>query len=346
MNIEQTLSPTILTLITTYKCSAACNNCCFECNPRRKEKLPLSTAISHIDYAVSKYKSLMIVVLTGGECFLDTDYLLTLISYIHTRNLLCRVVTNCFWAKSLDIALNILSLCKNAGLNEINISTGDDHLEYISITNIKNAIYAAVKLDFTVVVNIESGPDRIFKVDELLKDPEIAKFVSIKASNSNKLTIINGVWMPFTKESLRRLPLIRRHTYHPCMDRCSNLFCSLTISPDNRLLACCGLPVLYIKHLDLGNLCKFSMQKLYNNQFNDFLKIWLFVDGPYKILLYVENKHGYELPECNVLSHTCFYCAVLFTNKLYLSTAQKYYKEIFSSTMLRYSFLIKQSYNT
>lgn len=53
MSIERTIPPTTLTLITTYKCSAACNNCCFECNPDRKEKLPLSLAISHIDYAVS-----------------------------------------------------------------------------------------------------------------------------------------------------------------------------------------------------------------------------------------------------------------------------------------------------
>ncbi len=149
--------------------------------------------------------------------------------------------------------------------------------------------------------------------------------------------------MPFTKESLPYLPPIDKETNHPSKDRCTNLFNALTISPDNRLLACCGLPVLYIKHLDLGNLNRFSMDTLYDNQFNDFLKIWLFVDGPYKILLFVEKKLGFELPECRVLSHICFYCAALFTNKMYLNTAQKFYKEVFPSIMLRYSFIVKQS---
>lgn len=343
MSIERTIPPTTLTLITTYKCSAACNNCCFECNPDRKEILPLSLAISHIDYAVSKHNSLQVVVLTGGECFLDIDYLLSLIEHIHSNKLLCRVVTNGFWVKSAEFALDILTRCKEAGLDEINFSTGDDHLEYVSIGKIKNAICAAVQLNLTVVVNIESGKDRIFKVEDLLKDSRIADFVSIKNSTPPKLTIINGVWMPFTKESLPYLPPIDKETNHPSKDRCTNLFNALTISPDNRLLACCGLPVLYIKHLDLGNLNRFSMDTLYDNQFNDFLKIWLFVDGPYKILLFVEKKLGFELPECRVLSHICFYCAALFTNKMYLNTAQKFYKEVFPSIMLRYSFIVKQS---
>lgn len=119
--------------------------------------------------------------------------------------------------------MRILTQCKEAGLDEINFSTGDDHLEYVSIEKIKNAIYAAVELNLTVVVNIESGKDRIFKVNELLNDSRIADFVAIKGSAPPKLSIINGVWMPFTKESLSYLPHINKETYHPSKERCSNL---------------------------------------------------------------------------------------------------------------------------
>lgn len=342
MQTYHTIPPKTLTLITTYKCSAACNNCCFECNPNRDEMLPLAVAISHIDSAVSTYKDLQVVVLTGGECFLNMTYLLSLIKHIHSHNLTCRVVTNGFWAKSKEIAVKLLSECKKSGLDEINFSTGDDHLQYVSIDKIKNAIYAAVELDLTVVLNIEYGKDRIFNVEDLLKDSEIAKYVSINNKTSPKLTIINGVWMPFTEESLPHLPALDKNIYHPSKERCTNLFNAITISPDNRLLGCCGLPVLYIKHLDLGNLNVHRMEVLYDNQFKDFMKIWLFVEGPYKILLFIERKLNKEIPECKLLSHICFYCAVLFTNPLYLRTAQKYYKEIFASIMLRYSFLIKQ----
>lgn len=138
MQTYHTIPPKTLTLITTYKCSAACNNCCFECNPNRDEMLPLAVAISHIDSAVSTYKDLQVVVLTGGECFLNMTYLLSLIKHIHSHNLTCRVVTNGFWAKSKEIAVKLLSECKKSGLDEINFSTGDDHLQYVSIDKIKN----------------------------------------------------------------------------------------------------------------------------------------------------------------------------------------------------------------
>lgn len=340
--IQNSLNPTSLSLITTYKCPAECSNCCFECGPKRVEKLPLQTALSHIDNALSNFKDIGVVVLTGGECFLDIDYLLTLIRHIHSYNLICRVVTNGFWAKSKEIAQNILSQCKNAGLSEINFSTGDDHLEYIPIEYVKNGVEASVKLNLTVVLNIESGKDRSFNIDEFVKDERISQFLCTEGAKLPKLTIINGVWMPFTKESLKYLQPMDIDVFHPCKDRCKNLFTSITISPTNRMLACCGLPVLYLRHLDLGNLKKYSIKALYNKQFDDFIKIWLFVDGPYKILSFIGKKLNRIIPECKVVSHTCFYCAVLFTNTIYLKTAQKFYNEIFSSIMLRYSFLINQ----
>lgn len=39
MKIKQ---PKLLTLITTYKCTASCNNCCFNCNPNYGKMMTLS----------------------------------------------------------------------------------------------------------------------------------------------------------------------------------------------------------------------------------------------------------------------------------------------------------------
>lgn len=140
MQTYHTIPPKTLTLITTYKCSAACNNCCFECNPNRDEMLPLAVAISHIDSAVSTYKDLQVVVLTGGECFLNMTYLLSLIKHIHSHNLTCRVVTNGFWAKSKEIAVKLLSECKKSGLDEIS----DEQIESAAVAVVVCILYAAV----------------------------------------------------------------------------------------------------------------------------------------------------------------------------------------------------------
>ncbi|MCM1491181.1 MAG: hypothetical protein NC095_10215 [Muribaculum sp.] len=342
MLIQDSIHPSNVSIITTFKCTSACSNCCFECGPKRKDKLPLDKAIANIDNTICHFTKIRVAVLTGGECFIDLDYLLALIRHVHTYNLVCRVVTNGFWASSKENALNILTQCKKAGLNEINFSTGDDHLEFVPLENIINGIEVSVNLGLTVVVNIESGKDRRFNISEFIKDQRISKYLNPRNSETPRLSVINGMWMPFTRESINFLPTLNPELYHPCMDRCKNLFGSITISPNNRLLACCGLPVLYIKYLDLGNIEAHSIPTLYNKQFDDFIKIWLFVDGPYKILTFIEKKINSIVPERRVMSHICFYCAALFTNPIYIQTVKQHYKEIFHSVMLRYALLIKQ----
>lgn len=61
---------------------------------------------------------------------------------------------------------------------------------------IKNAICAAVKLNLTVVVNIESGKDRIFKVEELLKDSRIAVYAAAAAT---KTKVSGGTQLQISK---------------------------------------------------------------------------------------------------------------------------------------------------
>lgn len=33
---------TTLTFLTTYTCTSACRNCCFQCHPKRKERLTVN----------------------------------------------------------------------------------------------------------------------------------------------------------------------------------------------------------------------------------------------------------------------------------------------------------------
>ena len=162
-----------LSLVTTYKCTASCANCCFECNPNRSEKMPLNIAKKYIDEVISVFNEIEVVVLTGGECFIDLPYLISLINYIADKELICRVVTNAFWAKTKDAAISVLKRCKNAGLAELNISTGDEHQIFIPFENIKNVIHAATALDILTVVNVESGSRRNFGVNNILQDEDV-----------------------------------------------------------------------------------------------------------------------------------------------------------------------------
>lgn len=333
----------MLTLITTFKCSSACVNCCFECNQNREEKISYDDAERYIIESLAAFNSIKVVVLTGGESFLDLPFLIKLIKLINNYGLICRVVTNGFWAKSYENAVRILKLCKEAGLNEINYSTGDEHLEFVPLESVVNGIKAALDLDLITVVNIESAEESNFKMYDLIKNEELKPYISSNKARMLKFT--NGIWMPFTQEGLKSLPKLDKEISHPCKQRCTNLFSAITISPTNKLYACCGLPVKYIPYLNLGDLYIHEIGTLYKKQFDDFMKIWLFVEGPYCILRFLEEKLGYEIPECRVLSHSCFYCACLFTNKQYLSAAKIYYRDRYYAVMLKFSFLIKQMNN-
>lgn len=63
------IPPTTLSFITTNKCTAACKNCCFGCNPKNNMRLSLSVMKNHVDEAVKSYPTIRSLVLTGGECF-------------------------------------------------------------------------------------------------------------------------------------------------------------------------------------------------------------------------------------------------------------------------------------
>ena len=75
------LPPTSLSIITTYKCTSACTNCCFQCNSYRKEKLSIKDIKKYIIDATNTYDTIKLLVLTGGECFIYGKHLISIIEF-------------------------------------------------------------------------------------------------------------------------------------------------------------------------------------------------------------------------------------------------------------------------
>ena len=125
-----TSGPTSLTVLATYKCTAACKECCFECSPKLTQRLSLPEIHQAIDQA-SAFASLRLVVFSGGECFLLGKELVSAVGYAHNKGLLVRCVTNGYWSTSSHAALLRLRPLQQAGLTELNLSTGDDHQAFV-----------------------------------------------------------------------------------------------------------------------------------------------------------------------------------------------------------------------
>lgn len=337
------ISPTTLTIISTYRCTSSCTDCCFACNPNRKESLAVEDIMKIIDATLACYASIKMVVITGGECFLLGQGLNTIVQYVKTKGVSCRVVSNGFWAYSKDKACDVLSELKENGLTEINFSTGDDHLQYVPLRYIMNGIEAALELDLTVALNVETGVGRHFSLNDLLVKDDFKKYLSPYIYHK-PLIVVQGQWMPFTQESLSVILNDGQKMSVANQGRCVNLFSSITVSPTKHLHACCGLPAISIHFFDLGKIETLDdIRRAYECQFDDFLKIWLFTEGPYSILSFIAKKIEC-VPELDHNFHMCFLCASIFCNQVYLNVLQRNYKEVYSKVLLKF-FLLKKQLN-
>ncbi len=332
------IPPKTISLLTTYKCTAACKNCCFGCNPKIREQLSVDEMKFYIDKSLSAYKStLKVLVLTGGECLILGNKIYEIIKYGQENGLLVRIVTNGYWAKSYSIAYRKLKKLINAGLYEINFSTGDDHLEWVPYDNIVYGCMASVDLGLTCVVNVEKHDKSLFKVENFFQDERLKKYLFPANGVKPVLKIESGVWIKFNKESeISYNDLI---VYNDNSKGCTSLFNTIAINPYSQMISCCGLTSEYIIPLRLGSVKESEINHLYESQFQDFLKIWLFIEGPMSILKFIYEKRGVQ--HGFITGHICNICSEIFKEQENIKILQENYKEVMVRVLLKYSLYTK-----
>ncbi len=322
--------PNILTLITTYKCTAACENCCFNCSPQYSKLMSISEIKEYVSICKEKFPSIGVVVFTGGECTLLKEDLISAIRFCSNLGFITRIVSNGHWGKSVEKAKEYIQSLTDNGLSELNISTGKDHLKYVPLSNIINIMQSAALNEKIkgVVISVE-------KRDDYDCDSPIGTLrkEATHLENREKIFIVESPWVSFRKRDV----LFSHNEKTEERKGCKNIFSGLQINPNGQLLSCCGLACEYSPILKLGNFAKESLVEKYKKQFNDILKLWLYTDGPLKILNQINNTSRLE---CR---HDCDYCLELLTKpdnlKKILDLNEKKAKEI----MLKYIIDLKTS---
>lgn len=148
-----------LTFITTNECGARCAHCLMMSGPERHEKLTFQQIKESIDKYFPKGEC-GVVVFTGGECTRLGLTLLDAIAYANVRGLFTRIVSNGEWAVSTASTESMVSHLRESGLNEINISVDDYHVNWIPFENIKRIWFASKSRGFaTVLLVIGRGPN-------------------------------------------------------------------------------------------------------------------------------------------------------------------------------------------
>lgn len=136
----------LATFIITYKCPISCPMCFFACGPERNEVMSKEKALKTLE-EINDLK-ISTVCITGGEPFLQIDLMRDLIIKAASYGMTVLLVTNAYWAISKEVALEKLSSLKKLGLEWIQFSLDDQHLRFIPISRIANALEAAIELGF------------------------------------------------------------------------------------------------------------------------------------------------------------------------------------------------------
>jgi len=325
-------SPDTLTVITTYQCNAACTECCFECNPKVRGRLSLASMQRHIDQAVAAFPGLQLVVFSGGECFLLKQDLYAAIAHAHRHALRTRCVTNGFWGKSAAFCEKTVRRLVRAGIDEINISTGRDHQEWIPVQSVIRAAGKLVSSGIVTVVTVEMDTPDSECLQQLADDSDICRLLQQPAL----FRLQCNSWMPFHEVSQMRRALPDKSELQ---SGCKQLFHNVTLTPKEELAACCGLTMEHIPEMKLGNSSASAlMAERYFGQFEDFLKIWISVDGPYTIIMRLCGDAMRE--DLKDVVHICQACAILHQHPVIRAQLQQRYMEFVPDVMSR--FYLKQ----
>jgi hypothetical protein len=281
------------------------------------------------------------VVFSGGECFLLGSDLVKAVEYASSKGLGTRCVTNGYWAKSLLRGETILNTLRAAGLSELNISTGDFHQRFVSEETVVNAVELGLRCGMArTVVVVEMREGSRVTAANLLKNPRLRAF--LEEHGQQRFGIVESPWMPMDLQRVsEQTParLLSRDTVHT-KGGCNSIFTTSVLTPSNQIGICCGLSRERIPELNYSAGNK-RLTDVLEEAGQDFIKIWLFVDGPERILAWAASKNKAIRWE-NRYAHHCHACLALFDDPAVRETILEHYRERVDDVLLRYNVRLRE----
>jgi len=284
--------------------------------------------LHYIDKSLSFYPSLKCLVLTGGEvsCYKQEE-LTHVMTYAHDKGFSnVRIVSNGVWASTDEKAHKYINELAHGGLNELNLSTGDEHSMFVPLSNICHAIKSAKDAGIYVSIALEKHYKNAV-TEEKIKE----EYAQIYKEPLTDVNIIASDWI-----ELKHL----KKTFSPndfngqqeMNVGCVNLFCGLQINPNGQLLSCCGFAAEFSEYLKLGHIDSYNSREEYENNLYNILNMWLYTDGPKGIIEYLEGKNLNN----DVAKHPCEYCLKMLMNKDYINKIQHVGLNKVKEIILRY----------
>lgn len=315
-----------LSVMPTYKCTAECTHCGTLSGRSEQHWLGLENMLAAIDQAAEQ-KDYRVVVFTGGEPTLAGNDLYTAIRHAHERGLSTRVVSNAYWASSAAVAERMIAKLVDAGLKEINFSTGDEHARFVPLENVVRAAAAAAASPLSaIVVMVETVRERRITA-QMLEARE--DFAAIRRNFPHKrLEVLESPWMPLeptVTNTYRDGATVNRENV-ATRTGCSSILSTTAVQADGRIGACCGLGMRTVPELQIGRVGQTTIAEADQAAEDDLLKRWIRVEGPERILAWASD-HDPRIEWENMYAHRCQACMRLYKDPAVRDVIAKHYME-------------------
>lgn len=322
--------PRVLSILTTRRCTAACDHCCVGASPRAAGSIPVQRVHGLIDEA-TRIPSFERIVFTGGECFLLGRALDALIAHAHGRGFDTRAVTNGYWAVTDRAARERVGALRAAGLDEIMLSTGRFHQRFVPADRIARAARATTRAGIPTRITIEDCDQSEF--DDAPLRAQLAG-----ALDAGLLAISHDPWIEDAGargETRVTHDRLRREGRARASGGCVKILTTLSVTPDQQLIACCGFPLEELPGLRIGSVAVRPLDVVIREAPNDLLKMFLHVAGPVGIAEFVAgHEPGYELPGQPI--SICSACIALQRDEHAMRVAREHVSAIAPSIVERF----------
>ena len=310
---EETLS-----ILVWNTCTAFCDHCGPESSPKDKSSVPHERVLSLIKEAGEIYNPNWCLTLSGGEIFVHYDRLLEYTAAAQNNSGYTTLITNCFWATSVEKAEELLNPLIENDLRVLGVSADHFHTPYISVERVKNAIRAARNLNLTV--RLRSVASRSGRLSDILKQIED----------------INPWFMP-----VMEMPLVPDGRGNNIPE--SELFlqdsiptgkcpaASLTINPSGKAMACCNGGGAY-SNLQVGNVEENKLEELEYLFATSPIINYLHNAGPYQCIKYLPQDEQ-EKVKAKKYVNECHLCIELFSKTERGDIIRRKIEEDFKSKM-------------
>jgi pyruvate-formate lyase-activating enzyme len=322
--------PRLLSILTTRRCTAACDHCCIGSSPTQTQAIPVARIHGLIDEA-TRIPTIEKIVFTGGECFLLGRALDELVAHATAQALGTRVITNGYWAVDDRSARRRVETLAAAGLGEMMISTGTFHQRFVPVTRVASAARAAADAGLLVRLAIEVCDQSTFDEGTLLD--ELAEPIA-----AGSVVVGHDPW---TTDVGQRGQAVLSHEYlldaepERAHGRCDLLFNVVSVTPAQELMACCGFPQEQLPLMQLGSVAERALDDVLDEAPPELLKMWIHTDGPAAIGAFVAKYvPGFELPR---VASICELCAGLQRSEVAMRVLGEHAGEVASHVASRFA---------